>query len=356
MNGSRAEIENRLAQEVEACTPDVLPNVLHTLQDQEGDARNMNTTATIIPAPLVEVPNRTVRKSRTMFRWAAGMAAALVLLFGLGFGYFYYVPEAIIGFDVNPSVELKVNRVGKVISADALNEDAEIILNGMDLKSVDLEVAVNALIGSMVKNGYLSEIKNSILISVDSRDQQVGEELQKQLTEEVDGLLSVYSMNGAVLSQTVSEDQRLKNLAAEYNISIGKAALVDQLVSQDDTLNFGDIASLPINDINLLINARQTNLQGVEVSGQASSDAYIGEESAKAIALSHAGLEESAIRLLKLELDYEDGRMVYEVEFIGDTTEYEYEIDATTGDIVKYDHDILNSSGAQSNANLIGET
>ena len=65
--------------------------------------------------------------------------------------------------DVNPSIELRINNAEKVIAAEALNEDAEIILEDMKLRGVDVDVATNALIGSMVKNGYLSELSNSIL-------------------------------------------------------------------------------------------------------------------------------------------------------------------------------------------------
>ena len=63
--------------------------------------------------------------------------------------------DSIVGLDVNPSVELSINRKERVLKADALNEDARTILQGMDLKGVELNVAVNAIVGSMVSNGYL---------------------------------------------------------------------------------------------------------------------------------------------------------------------------------------------------------
>lgn len=132
-----------------------------------------------------------------------------------------------------------------MLDAIPLNEDAEIILQDMDLKKTDLDVAVNALIGSMVKHGYINEIKNSILISVDSSDTQKGSQLQKRLSGEVNSLLSAYSVEGAVLSQTVTEDEQLQKLANEYNISLGKAALVDLLCQQDELLSFANIAPCP---------------------------------------------------------------------------------------------------------------
>ena len=62
---------------------------------------------------------------------------------------------------------------------------------------------------------------------------------------------------------------------------------------------------------------------------------YIGKEAAIATALAHAGIERAAARDLKCELDRENGIMVYEVEFESGIYDYEYDIDAATGKILK---------------------
>jgi uncharacterized membrane protein YkoI len=62
---------------------------------------------------------------------------------------------------------------------------------------------------------------------------------------------------------------------------------------------------------------------------------YIGKDAAIAIALAHAKLERSAVRDLKCELDRENGIMIYEVEFESGLFDYEYDIDATSGKILK---------------------
>lgn len=72
----------------------------------------------------------------------------------------------------------------------------------------------------------------------------------------------------------------------------------------------------------------------------------IGEESAKAIALKHAGLTGTEVTFIKAERDYDDGRTVYDIEFYVGGTEYDYEIDAYTGAIRSYDYDIDNFTGS----------
>ena len=74
-------------------------------------------------------------------------------------------------------------------------------------------------------------------------------------------------------------------------------------------------------------------------------------EQAKETALKHAGLKADAVTFVKAEQDYENGKLVYEVEFVtndgGKVVEYDYEIDAATGSVVSYDYDAENYVGAK---------
>ena len=71
-------------------------------------------------------------------------------------------------------------------------------------------------------------------------------------------------------------------------------------------------------------------------TGRASDGGYIGTEVAKNAALAHAGLTADQVTVSKVDFDVEDGRMVYEVEFKQGGQEYEYEIDAASGDILHH--------------------
>lgn len=62
----------------------------------------------------------------------------------------------------------------------------------------------------------------------------------------------------------------------------------------------------------------------------------IDADAAKAAALSHAGFSAGEVVFSKVKLDYEDGAVVYEVEFYKDGMEYEYEINGATGDVVEF--------------------
>ena len=70
---------------------------------------------------------------------------------------------------------------------------------------------------------------------------------------------------------------------------------------------------------------------------QQNTGSYIGAEKAKSVALAHAGVNQSQVTRLRCELEKDDGRWEYQVEFCYGTMEYEYEIDATTGAILSRD-------------------
>ena len=66
----------------------------------------------------------------------------------------------------------------------------------------------------------------------------------------------------------------------------------------------------------------------------------IDEAKAKDLVLTHADLTDSDTTFVKVKLDREDGRQVYEIEFYDSNyTEYDYEIDALTGEVLDFDRD-----------------
>ena len=70
-----------------------------------------------------------------------------------------------------------------------------------------------------------------------------------------------------------------------------------------------------------------------------SGNDYIGVDRAKEIALNHAQLSESDVQFAKAKLENDDGGVEYEIEFYSGRTEYDYTIDAVSGNIIEYDVD-----------------
>ncbi len=316
-------IDEKLKKAVEASVPDVLPSLLQRIEEEGMSIKMKNN-------------ENTNKRSFNLKRWSLAIAAGFVLFIGAFAGYTHFTPESIIGLDVNPSIELSVNRSNKVLKVDALNQEGETVVGDMKLKNVDLDIVINALIGSMVKNGFIDEMKNSILITVDSNNAEKELRLREHLETEVNKVLESYSVKGAILSQAVKRDDAIRQLAEKYEISKGKASLIDMLIKENPGLDYAEAARLPINDLNLIMEHRGHKPMELHTYGRASNKGYIGEDKAASIALTHAGLNKNDLTAFEVEMDYEDGRMIYEVEFKDKNgKEYEYEIDAVNGKILE---------------------
>ena len=101
-------------------------------------------------------------------------------------------------------------------------------------------------------------------------------------------------------------------------------------------------------------NTATTKLTAGQTTTTPAANGQITLEQAKETALKHAGLKADAVTFVKAEQDYENGKLVYEVEFVtndgGKVVEYDYEIDAATGTVVSYDYDAENYTPQSGNA------
>ena len=395
------KMERQLATALEKTAPDDMSGVLSRCETRKG---------TVINMPTMKTAKR---------KWTILVAACLAVVLLAGGGVLYQQANAVasvVSLDVNPSIELKVNSSEKVLVCTPLNEDAKAILadmsNGADLKGAKLDVAVNAIVGSLVRNGYLDSISSAIMISVEDKDAARAEKLQRELTSTVDGVLQTSEAKAAVLTQTLTQDAAREQQARENSISTGKAALVNRVLAINPALKFDALAKLSVEELKDLAEAGApampigkdaaayaaeqyagtTALDSVtaEVDSELDEfpthyevelhtawgefeylvDAYtgkvlsgqkdlpatapvgdetakptaptgdIGHAKAKSIALNHAGVSENKAYDMEIELDDEDGTLVYEVEFKFGGMEYSYKINAATGAILKHEAEL----------------
>ena len=104
-----------------------------------------------------------------------------------------------------------------------------------------------------------------------------------------------------------------------------------------------------------IIEAKKEGGESQSSSSQASgTTGLITEEEAAQIAKEHAQVTDCT--MLPVKLDRDDGRQVYDVEFFtADGKEYDYEIDAATGEVLSYDYDAERQAAAASGTASITE-
>lgn len=90
-------------------------------------------------------------------RLAPVLACLLLLAMGLGGYWTYFLPTSYISVDVNPSIELGINRFDKVVSVAGYNPDGEALAAALDIKYMDYTAALEQVLSSEAVTACLAQ-------------------------------------------------------------------------------------------------------------------------------------------------------------------------------------------------------
>ena len=189
--------------------------------------------------------SRAVRGPRS-YRRAITLAACFLIVF-LGFGGYsaYFTETAAISIDVNPSIELGVNRFDRVVSVDGLNEDGKELASQLDIKYMYYEDAINAVLASDIMTGYLSSEESVSIVVTGSDDSQTSEILScAQQCAAGHGNVHCYSGTW--------EDVEA---AHEAGLSVGKYRAFLELQALDPSITAEDVHHMTMREIQDLIDS-----------------------------------------------------------------------------------------------------
>ena len=138
--------------------------------------------------------------------------------------------------------------------------------------------------------------------------------------------------------------ERVRDMKKKW-IAIGTTLLVTAAMAMPvmAAIDFETAKIRP--DYTVVIDGQEKNLKRADTFKNKNKDKEkpagkdIGLEKVKKIALQHAGLKASEVSRLRAEKDYDDGKIKYDVEFQLGRMEYDYEIHAETGIILKSEKD-----------------
>ncbi|MCM1118179.1 MAG: PepSY domain-containing protein [bacterium] len=185
-------------------------------------------------------------------------------------------------------------------------------------------------------------------------------EMTEQSGAQSNSYLTVTEVSAVVLANAGLAEEDVRFVRFQLDLEDGISEYDIEFISADAQYDYtvnavtGEILSMKcevggydLNDIGQ-INNDQVNidlgavLQTPLPSGNPQSEdegQYIGVEAARQIALKHAGLDDSDVGSVHAKLELEDGIWQYDVEFRQDNTEYDYDINAITGEILSFDHE-----------------
>lgn len=179
------------------------------------------------------------RASRTLGLALAACVALFLVAFG-GFRMIYLTETAYVSIDINPSLELGINRFDVVVSAQAFNDDAQAILDELDLVSLPYEEAMDALAANALYQSYItSDSFVEISVVCDNQDQSQGLQQRSQ------GYLDTLPCEGTCTRATTE----LRTEAHDAHMGVGRyqAALI--LLELDNTLTLADCEMMTMREL-----------------------------------------------------------------------------------------------------------
>lgn len=193
--------------------------------------------------------------TKNMFRNMT-IALAVLLVVGLGGFWLNFTEAGSYILDINPSVQINVNRMGNVTSVEPLNADGEAVLVGFRLRDRDLDDVIEKLVDRLILSGYLkADNKNFIMISSDGKEPVSIAELKQFIYDQ----MQVRQVNGSVVTKHLDDDLFDDDFYDDdLEMSAAKLDFIRQLNRYDNTLTLDSLKNMTVED--LMILARKNNV------------------------------------------------------------------------------------------------
>ena len=196
---------------------------------------------------LDTLKKRDSKKRPTSFTRRAGFALAACLVLGaLGFGglQVYNTETALVGIELNPSIELGLNRFGRVIDTRALNTDGAAVLADVSLIGKSYNEAMALITQSEVFLSYVKE-DSFVDVYVICDDDAQSAVLVSEGQEEISGL----PYEGRCHRASSQEHAQ----AGEHGMGIGRYEAAQTLMKLDPSVTIKDCESMSMKEMQMRI-------------------------------------------------------------------------------------------------------
>ncbi|MDI3481492.1 MAG: hypothetical protein PWQ97_1147 [Tepidanaerobacteraceae bacterium] len=200
----------------------------------------------------IEVPDNMLTSHfllRRMFsivstRRIAAAVIALMLLLGMG-GYAiadYFNPVTFVTMDINPSIELILNRYERVLRVDAFDDEGSILAKDAGaFKNMKLEEALGILVDRAESQNYLKE-SGTLMLTISSKQKRVPGELDGKLKEVIKSRSAIQVIVENTSVEKHEEARRMK-------ISQGKLLMYEKLKKVNPVISLEDVKKASISSI-----------------------------------------------------------------------------------------------------------
>ncbi len=187
-----------------------------------------------------------------------------ILLLAVGIGSFWWIqtPVSYVSIDVNPSVELALNRFDRVVSAKAYNTEGEEILKELSLRGKKYIEAIDAVVESEAMERYL--VRGDEIVFTVAANGERESEIET----------GVSHCQGHIRQNTHSLGTDLKTAAQahDHGLSVGKYYAYLQLSQYDSTVTVEECRHMSMGEIHGILKEHEQNGENCQQTDQETSD------------------------------------------------------------------------------------
>ncbi|MCX7922880.1 MAG: anti-sigma factor domain-containing protein [Clostridia bacterium] len=216
--------------------------------DKQGSFIKIKNTGNLKIGYEVEAPS-VATLNISAFNRIASIAAVFLIILGLGYGvYSYNQPFSYVDIDINPSIELTINRYDRIIKAEAINNDGKVLLNAGSYKNKGIEDGIETLLEAAAKNGYIkSDSENAVVFTVVSSDDEKAEKIQNEIKTTAGEELKQNKDNANIVIERATIERHRE--AKKIGLSPGKLALIEKAVELEPGKKVEDFKDKPVKEI-----------------------------------------------------------------------------------------------------------
>ncbi len=197
------------------------------------------------------------------FKRLAALAASFSLVFIISLSAFsYFSPTAYVSIDINPSLELTLNRYERVIRVKTFDPVSEKLAPSVRMRGMKIDQAVQNLVDQLVgKNIILKDQDSQFVIAVASKNKEYAEQLSTRLQNSTAELAGKKGLD--ITLHNFTTPLEYVQIAEHYQTTAGKMYLVENLKTPNEETNLFDAkfwVQQSIQEIMQEMHSRQANV------------------------------------------------------------------------------------------------
>lgn len=188
----------------------------------------------------------------------ATAVAAIVILIAVVLGGFGFQNEKYMSLyvDVNPSIELSLNRFGIVNGVTYINPDAELCFKSVNLKGKTSEKAIEKIIDILASKGFLDNDAEMYLSGYSSKKANITKKLEK-LQNHSENYKKNKNFKVIVGKNNFSESD--KTMAQNYGLSPMKYAIIAKIIALDESYTIDNLKNKSMKQLAVIYQDLESN-------------------------------------------------------------------------------------------------